>query len=216
MRRVRLAGLLRIELPGTTVCLSDGGTVSFDSGTGAETYGSRHATFGSIENIDAYEEGTGDQAPALTLTLLPAEGAAASALSSGSFQGSRLRGWIAEIDDDTGLVSGDPDLMFDGAIDVTTLKLGGLRRLEILCVSRAERIFVRNKGNTLSGGFHKRIYPGELGLDNAAGVPGPFAWGAASPPRTGAGSGGLAGITPGGAAKLDAIGRYTSIQVPSW
>lgn len=180
MDRVLLTGLMKIELPGRTVLLCDGGFVTWNG----ETYLGEDPDFGTLAGFEALEEGVGDEAPAGTLTMLPRSSAAAATLSRPGYQNSRIRLWLAEINETTGAVIGTPDLQADWQLDRTTLRLAlGSRELEMGCVTRSQRLLARNEGNVLSSSFHSRIYPGERGHDNATGLEANFAWGAASPPR---------------------------------
>jgi len=180
--RICLAGLLKLELPGHTVLLCDGGTLLFEG----DTYLSEDSVFGTIAAIEAVTEGIGDQAPAATITFAPQPDAAAADLSNAAMQGSRLRTWIAEVDYDTGVILGTPDQQTDAVIDVPRLKIGkGKRLVEMDFVSSLERLFIIGTGNVLSGEFHRRVWPGERGCDNATGVEYTFAWGVGSPPRGG-------------------------------
>ena len=180
MDRVLLSGLMKLELPGRNVLLCDGGLVKW----GADTFVGIDPDFGTLAGFDALTEGVGDEAPAGTLTLLPKSTAAAATISTPGYQNSRLRLWIAEIDENTGSVMGTPDLMADWQLDRTTLKIGrGQRSLDLGCVTRSQRLLARNEGNVLSSAFHSRIFAGERGLDNAVGLEATFAWGAASTPR---------------------------------
>lgn len=178
MDRVLLVGLMKMELRDTrTIRLCDGGFVVFDS----ETYRAADDTFGTIGRMDEFEEGVGDEVPAFRLTFLPASGAAVASLSAPGMQGSRTRFWIAEVNPDTGVIVGTPDLMGDMQIDRTILRIGkGKRELDIEFTSTAERLFSINTGNTLSPTFHKYVNPGELGEDNATGLEIAVAWGVAA------------------------------------
>ncbi|MFN7029464.1 MAG: hypothetical protein ACK4PC_08855, partial [Sphingopyxis sp.] len=93
----------------------------------------------------------------------------------------RVRMWIAEVDEATATIDGTPTLMFDGQVDSSDLVIDrGSRELEMTIVPAAERLFLIDEGNTLSPRFHKLLFPGELGEDNATGVGVGVAWGAAS------------------------------------
>lgn len=180
MDRILLAGLMKIELPGRDVLLCDGGFVPW----GAETYLSHDEQFGVIDGFEVPEEGVGDVIPSGTLTMLPASGAAAIALSQPAYQGSRTRLWVAEIDEATGQIIGEPDLQADWQLDRTVLRgKRGERSLDIDCVSQAQRLLAKVEGNVLSSAFHSSIFPGERGFDNSTGLEANFAWGVASPPR---------------------------------
>lgn len=180
MDRVLLVGLIKIELPSRTLRLCDGGFLN----VGAEQYSSSDADFGTIGGVESLEEGVGDEVPAGRLTFLPQSNAAAVTLSAPTMQGSRMRFWIAEVDEATGTIVGTPDLQADMQLDLTTLVVGrGTRRLDMNFVSRLERLFKINEGNSLNPRFHKTVWPGELGEDNATGLSQTVAWGVESPPR---------------------------------
>lgn len=177
---VTLAGLVKIELPDATLRLCDGAFVIWDE----ETFESSDEDFGTIGSMEPVDEGIGDEIPALRMTFLPTSSASAAALSQPEYQGCRVRMWIAEVGESNEVV-GEPSLEFDGQVDSTDLIIGrGTRELEMDIVSAAERLFVINEGNTLSPRFHKLLYPGELGQDNATGVGVGVAWGTALPAQT--------------------------------
>lgn len=185
MEIISLTGLLKIELPTADVLLCDGGFFEW----AGDTYLSRDPVFGVITSVEGLEEGVGDEVPALDLEFAPAEGAAISDLSQPGFQQSRVRLWVGEYNPDTGQIIGDPQLEFDGMLDQTSLRLSRSERtLATSVVPTAERMFQRNIGNSLSPGFQKTLFPGELGHDNATGLKTPTAWGVASPPTAGGGA----------------------------
>lgn len=179
--KLMIVGLAEINLPDdVNIRLCDGGFVYF----GADKFASSDADFGSIESIDPIEERSGDEAPAGSLTFLPDSTAAAATLSSPSFQGSRIRFWLGRVTEATGLLDGDPELVFDGLLDTTALRIGrGTRALDMEFIGTAERLFQINEGNVLSPRFHKSVWTGELGFDNATGVGITVAWGVTGMPR---------------------------------
>lgn len=178
MNRYLLAGLLQVDLPAHTVRLCDGGSLDWDG----DTFTARDSVFGVVQGLTTISEAVGNQLPTFTLSFLPPEAVASADLIDKTFQGSRLRIWTAEVDEDTGLITGDPDLEADMIIDVPTLRWeNGVRILEVDCVSAWQRLFDFNEGNFLDGPSHKRIYPSEQGLDNVTGVATTFAWGTAGP-----------------------------------
>jgi hypothetical protein len=192
---VTLAGLAKFELPTRDMRLCDSGFVYF----GGEKYTSADVDFGAIETVEPFEEATGDEASAGTLTFLPSSVADAADLSSPSYQGSRIRFWLGEVDRSSGEIVGTPELLADMVLDTTELRLGrGFRRLEMGLVDAGERLFLVNEGNTMSPRHHKAVWPGELGLDNATGKPVSVAWGVTAPPRGTVGRGGGASREPFG------------------
>lgn len=174
MQSLPVIGLLKIELPAATVRLCDGGFIDFDG----ETYRSTDPVFGGIASLQSLTEGVGEEIPALELSLNPAGDSAPADLSQPGFQKSAVRLWIGEYDVDAGTLTGTPDLLFYGQIDQTVLRVGrNARDLSMTIVSTLERLFMRNEGNGLSPVFHKSVWPGETGHDNATGLTIPVAWG---------------------------------------
>ena len=198
MSRVSLIGLCKIELPEGDVRLCDGGFIEFDS----EVYRSSDALLGTIASIQAMGEGAGPEVPAMEMVVLPPEASAPGDLAQPGWQTSRARFWIGEYDPETGTLIGDPDLVFDGQLDQASLSVGLMRELALTVVSLAERLFERNAGNSLTSAWHKSIWPGELGHDNATGLAVQVAWGAASPQ----------GSSSGSAATYRAPGRYEQVE----
>ena len=188
MNRTALAGLCKIELPDATVRLCDGGLIRW----AAETFVAGDATYGTLGAVEAVREGLGSELPPVQLVLIPPDATAAAVLVDPAHQGSRVRFWIAEFDVDTGAVIGTPDLKFDGELDQSDFDLQGA--LELTVTPRAARLFELNIGNSLSPAFHKSVWPGETGHDNATGLGRAVAWGVESP-VSGAGVGAYSGGT---------------------
>lgn len=195
MNRVGLIGLLKIELPTDTIRLCDGGFIVF----GGETYESADPVFGTIASLAALTEGVGEEIPAMELALNPNGASAPADLSQPGFQKSLVRLWIGEKDEDTGQLVGTPDLLFYGQIDQTVLRVGrSARDLSMTIVATLERLFMRNEGNSLSPMFHKSVWPGETGHDNATGLGISVAWGVESSRGAFGGSSGGSGGGGGG------------------
>lgn len=176
MKRIGLTGLLKIELPDHTILLCDGGFIAWpDQG---ETYRSADPLFGAIGAVGQLTEGVAEEVPAFDLTMLPPAGTGPEELSQPGFQRSRVQFWIAEYSPADGILVGDPEPMFNGQIDQTTLSESkGERSLDMTIVSSLEKLFTRNRGNTLGSRLHKSFFAGETGHDNATGLGVPVAWG---------------------------------------
>jgi hypothetical protein len=198
-RILTLAALGKFELPSQTLRLCDGGQVIW----AAETFRASDPDFGAIDTVEAFSEESGDQAPGGSLIFLPKDSAAAGTLSQPEYQGSRIRFWLAKVDTATGEVDGTPEQIADLVLDRTELR-GGIGRLQLAMdfIGSAERLFNISEGNVLSPRFHQSVWSGELGLDNATGVPNQMAWGAPSPPRGSVTSGGAGGAAGGRGAGL--------------
>jgi hypothetical protein len=195
VERITLCGLIKIELPGKTVLISDGGFVTY----AGDTYQSEDDEFGVISGFEV--SGTGpDQAPGGKITFLTPSSDAAARLVSPGFQTSRLSIWLAEVDEATATVIGTPTVLTLAQLDRGVIReTMRNREVDLEFVSLGERLMTINEGNSLNGTFHKRIFAGELGLDNAIGMGVTVAWGAAAPPRgvTTGGGGGGRGLNPG-------------------
>lgn len=173
MRRVMLAGLLKIELPGHTVLLTDGGTVPYDG----DSYRGRDPLFGVLADPDEIEEGATEELPSLTLRFIPPAGVASLDLNDPAFQDCRLRMFLAELDEDGApiLVEQIADMLIDVPQLVFPEESG--RELEVICVSVWQRLFDTNEGNLLNSASHQKVHPGEQGLDNTTGVDRNVPWG---------------------------------------
>lgn len=178
MQQLSLVGLVKLEMPDGDARICDGAWFDFDG----ERYFEVDPVWGSIGGVEPVNEGVGDEVPSLQMTLLPPTSSGPGDIHQPGMQASRARFWVAEYDVATGLLTGDPDLLFDGQVDQCSLEFAGPeRRVAMSVVSTAERLFERNSGNSLTSVFHKSIWPGELGHDNATGLSIPVAWGAESP-----------------------------------
>lgn len=188
--RIGIAAIMKAELPGHTAYLVDGGTITVDG----DTYLSSDSVLGVPASFESLNEGVGDEAPAAAITFLVPSDVAASTLNSPLLQGSRIRIWTEEFDEDDGTPIGDPVSVADLIVDRPRLDFeNNARTLTFECTSNAERLFMLNTGNVLSPAFHEGIWPGEKGLSNASGVGASVAWGTASQGRgTTGGSGGFA------------------------
>lgn len=194
MDRITLCGLIKIEFPSYTVRICDGGFVTF----AGELYQSEDAQFGVISGFEI--SGTApDQAPGGKITFLTPSATAAAQLVSPGFQTSKLSISLAEINEATATVIGTPIILtlaqLDRGVISETMRS---REVALEFVSLGERLMIINEGNSLNGTFHKRLFPGELGLDNAIGMGVTVAWGASAPPR---------GVT-GGNAGIDAANIF--------
>lgn len=186
MNQIALTGLLRVELPTRTLRYCDGAFFVYNG----ETYRPDDAVFGTIGQLEAMTEGVGDFVPAVTMTLKIPDASAAADVSAPGNQTARAVFTIAEYDVETGAII-TADKQFDGQLDQTVFTIGNNKKeLGVSVVSLAERLFEGNIGNTLNPTFHKSIYPGEKGHDNATGLSVGIAWGTESPRNYSGGGGG--------------------------
>ncbi|HEY1605626.1 MAG TPA: hypothetical protein VGF77_08495 [Allosphingosinicella sp.] len=172
--------LAKFELPTATIRLCDGGAVTW----GSDAYAAEDPVFGTIQSAAVPDETISDQAPGARLTFIPHSDAAAIDLSQPIFQNSRVRFWFAEVARATGAVTGTPEQLADMRLDMTTLRVAkGSRLLDMDLITTADRLMNIEDGNVLSPRFHKKVWPGETGLDTMTGATTTKAWGVQAPPR---------------------------------
>jgi hypothetical protein len=185
LQSLGLAVLVKMETPDGDVRLCDGGWFDFDS----ERYLQADPVWGTLGSVTGMNEGIGNEVPALQMTLLPPGTTEPGDLDQEGMQLSESWWWIAEYDAATGLIVGEPELHFPGQVDQCSLEIdpsdgtpeSGERRVAMSHVSTMEVLFTRNTGNSLNGEFHKSMFAGELGHDEATGLSRPEAWGATNP-----------------------------------
>lgn len=149
---------------------------------GAKTFLGEDPTFGTLGSIDAIEDGTGDEAPAIGFTMFPPDNATAAQLASPTYQGSPVYVWLAGIYPATGTLVPDPYLLFAGELDQPTLTIDrGQRQIDFDCVSAFERLLEDDEGARLTDAFHQSIWPGETGFANVTGIEKTVYWGTATP-----------------------------------
>ena len=143
-----------------------------------KTFTGSDPTYGSLFAVENLTDGGGDDAPAIQLTLAPASNAAATTLAEASMQGSPVSIWLGVIDPASGLVIGEPLLIFLGELDVPTLKAGpNSRLLDLEITSAFESFFFNDDGARLSDTFHEYLWPGETGLSQVTGILQQIYWG---------------------------------------
>lgn len=171
-----LTWLLRLDLPAGSVFLSDGGVTVW----GGDTYRADDDVLGGFSQISEISDGLGPELPELEISFASPSNAALTPLQSGAYQRSAVRLWLAEFSPATGAVVGTPDLRFAGNLDRVRQSFG-YRALSITvsCVPALESLFLTDDGNGLSAEFHKSIWPGETGHDQATGLVIPISWGVA-------------------------------------
>jgi hypothetical protein len=175
--------LLSVALPGRTMRLLAGGRGYVD--WNGNRYSDMDAVFGTINSIDAIEDGDGDQAPALGFTMLPPNDVAAATLGAPGNQGSAVSVWLAGLHPVTGYLIPDPYLLFQGQIDQPIFRPGRQsREVAFECVSQFELLLEEDEGARLSDAFQKATWPGEDGFANVTGIENTIYWFTAMPNST--------------------------------
>lgn len=169
------AVLAKIELPDHTAYLTDGNAITYDG----DTYSPDDSLLGSLAGVSSLSESSGD-IPAIDLQFHPPAPLLMADLADGALHSSEVRIWLVEVDYETGEAD-TATLLFSGQIDQPSVSIArGEYTLSLSVVPTLERLFERDTGNALSSAFHKSLYAGETGHDNASGLVYPVTWGLAS------------------------------------
>lgn len=184
---VTMFGAVRIDLAGIgpmtgPLCLLDGAaTVVIDG----ESYSGSHDIYGTIDSIDAIEETEGEEAPEISLTLNVPQASGSADLVGPAMQGREVRVMVGALDPVSGLVIGQPEIIFLGEIDVPTLSVSqGERTVTFTVISVFERLFEVEDGVRAQDGWHQSIWPGERGFAFMTGIDKNLYWGGKPPTST--------------------------------
>ncbi|MFN3930846.1 MAG: hypothetical protein ACK4JY_03770 [Brevundimonas sp.] len=166
------ATLVRFDLPGSPLCLTDGGFSLFDAGEGqgVEVYVDAHPVYGVLDSVPSVTDGAEAETPRLDIVILPATNEGAVALASPTIQGIRVQWWEAVVDWNTGGLLGQPLLKFDGELDRARLTVGENWSLALECGTQSERQLEPNEDWRLNDAFHRVCWPAEAGLSNVTNV----------------------------------------------
>lgn len=167
---------LEIELGGDAYLrlLRGSGEVSF----AGRTFRGEDPNFGIWGSVEEIVDGVDDEAPAISLVILPPTNTAAAMLADPTRQGNAVRIWQGCADVVTGAVIPDPDLVFLGELDVATYEVGErTRSVRLDVVSAFERFFEDREGVRLNATFHQSIWPAEKGLEFVVDVTRQLPWG---------------------------------------
>lgn len=173
--RVLLFGGVEIGFPGGTMYLLDG---SAEVMIGSNKFVGRDPVWGVLDTIKGLADTTEDQAPVLTIGIIPASTLSLAAMLDPSSQGSPVIVSVGVVNPATGLAVGQPYVIFVGELDVPTVRWAANdRRLEFRVTGIGERLFNLEEGRRLSDAFHQMVWPGELGLAFVTGIEDWVAWG---------------------------------------
>lgn len=186
-----LALLLRIQLPQHTIRLCDGGEIDY----AGERYASEDAVFGTVAEVDSYTSGSAEEAPAFDLTWSVSNPVSAVAFTQPEIQGASVQWRIVSLLRETNAVLTDR-LIFAGIVDNAEILLDtGSHNLRMGISTEIDRLLNTDKGNRMNRSFHRRVWPGESGLDLMTGTTTPVPWGDKGRRFGGGGGGGGSGRT---------------------
>jgi hypothetical protein len=181
---IRAFTAVQIALPAVGIAVAyninliDGsGTVTFPINGVPTTFTGSDPNFGSLDTLGTISESVATEAPNITLTLLsPTIGQ----ISDPRYQGAPVRIWLGAVDDATGNVIGSPEELYSGWLDTAVTTHGMNVQKTVLNVASVwERLFIGSEGNRLTAAWHRGLFPGEGGLDNAVESKGRIPWGVA-------------------------------------
>jgi len=154
--------LTTLTLPDRTVRLTDGGFVDWSG----STYRARDDLYGVLSQIEEIDDGADDQATRCAITILPPDAVAMAQLANPATQGAPVTVHLGAVTRETGLLLGEPDLLFQGELDFGRLGVGESWSLILECGTEEARCLEPNADQRLSDPYHKAIWPGERGFEH--------------------------------------------------
>jgi len=175
--RPTLFGAVELLLPSGPIRLLDG---SYQLVVEGNLFTGRDPNWGTLDSIKGLSDSTGDQAPSVTLGMVPAGDFALALMVDPTLQGSVVNVLVGAVNAVSGLLIGEVYTCFTGELDVPTVSWDNNdRRVEFKVGSTADRLFMVEEGRRLASAFHERVWPGEKGLDLVTGVEITVPWGQA-------------------------------------
>lgn len=170
--------LVRIELAGTVICLTDGGFVVY----AGEVYVEEQPGIGSLDTVGSLTEGGSGTTTRVEITLNATDDVAVAALCSPANQTCAVQWWEGAINPATGALVGTPELKFTGQFDTArfTVDESGWS-VVIECGTEAELQLIPNTDWRMNSRCHQRAWPGERGFENVTWVTKPKYWRRSAP-----------------------------------
>lgn len=193
-KAVWLVQLFRLTTADFTLRLTTGGFLVW----GAELFLQRDPTYGTLGDLPIFEDGVDSQTTRADFTLYPSSHDAMVALANRKHQRALVEVFDAAVDPDTGLMIGEPDVLFRGEYDFARYVIGSSEELVIECGTEEARLNEPNEDRRLSHPFHQSVWPGELGLIYVTGVGRKIYWRASEPGGSGGAISGGGGYVSGG------------------
>lgn len=181
---IRLFLAVRVELRnGGNLNLIDGsGYVTFPVDGTPTTFTGSDPVFGTLAAAQSVTERVADAAPKFAFSVLPPTENGMSTLNDPLQQGSRALAWLGVVNDETGLVIGAPELLWNGRLDYVKASYSKTMMIaEVSTVSAFDRLFEGEEGQRLNGEWHRSIWPNESGLDLVYDASSDIYWGVEAP-----------------------------------
>lgn len=193
-KAVWLTQIVRLTTADFTLRLTTGGFVIW----GNELFIQRDRTFGTLADLPTFEDGIDSQTTRVDLGFYPADDLAMASMADRKHQSSLIEVYDCSLDGDTGLLVGEPDLLFQGETDLGRVVIGQTTELIWQCETEDALLNEPNEDRRLSDPFHQSIWPGELGLIHVTGIGRKIYWRANAPAGSISGGGGYVGGGGGG------------------
>ena len=174
-----LVHLVTVTLSGATVRWMDTGGSGFVV-WGANTYKAEDATYGALGAIGAIEDGADGQATVCDLTII-CDGTAMALWIDPAEQGSLVTVHLGAVTPATGLLIGEPELLFRGELDQPRIAAGKSQTLIFDCITEEARMLEPNEEQRLTDSFQKSVWPGDLGNEHITDVEKKIYWRANDP-----------------------------------
>ncbi|RZJ01812.1 MAG: hypothetical protein EON90_02045 [Brevundimonas sp.] len=168
--------LVTVTLNSATVRWTDGGFAIWDG----QTYESEDAIYGVLGAVGEIEDGADGQATVCDLTIL-CDQAALLLWIDPAEQGSLVTVHVGSMNRPTGLLIGEPELLFRGELDQPRLGVGPSQSLIYDCITEEARMLEANEEQRLTDSFHQSVWPGELGYDKVTDLEQKVYWRADDP-----------------------------------
>ena len=174
-----LVHLVTVTLSAATVRWMDTGGSGFVVWSG-NTYSAENATYGALGAIGAIEDGADGQATVCDLTIL-CDATAMALWVAPERQGSLVTIHVGAVAPTTGLLIGEPELLFRGELDQPRIAAGQGQALIFDCITEEARMLEPNEEQRLTDSFQKAVWPGDLGNEHITGVERKIYWRADDP-----------------------------------
>lgn len=172
-----IAHLVTLTLPSETVRWTlEGGFVVWDS----NTYAFEHETYGSLGRVGEMEDGVTGNAMPLDISILCSVSAVAALIATG-VQGSVVTVHLASVARATGLLVGEPELLFRAELDQPTIAAGPSLGLDYQCITEEARMLEPRNEQRLTDAFQQAVWPGDLGCEHVSDVEKKIYWRAEDP-----------------------------------
>jgi len=193
-----LVQILRLTTADFTLRLTTGGFLVWNG----ELFTQRDRTYGVLSDLPTFEDGVDGQTTRVDIGFYPASYDALVAMADRKHQDAKVEVYDCALDPETGLLWGEPDMLFQGEYDFARFIIGETEELILECGTEEARLNEPNEDRRLSHPFHQSVWPGELGLSHVTGLGRKIYWRQNEPRGSISGGGGYGGGGGGGSSNI--------------